>query len=171
MIYIEELKRETSLKEQSEISRKLLLSGLQNKYGFSELPEISVGQYGKPYFASQNNIHFNISHCKKAVACIISDNPVGIDVECINPFDKDLALYISSPQEMDCILNHSDPALAFTILWTRKESYYKLTGKGLDDRTSIQNILINNPSSFQTIINHAEGYVITSCHHSLHLHP
>ena len=163
MIYIEELKEPVSQKEQSKIGRRLLLRGLQIEYGLSILPEISFGKYGKPYFKDYPDIHFNISHCDKGVACIISDHPVGIDIECINPFDKELAEYISSPEELVTILKNSCPPIAFTILWTKKESFCKLTGYGLDNRKSIQEILINNPSYFQTIINEAGGYVLTSC--------
>ena len=163
MIYIEELKGKVSQKEQSKIGRKLLLRGLLTEYGFSDLPEISFGEYGKPFFKSYPSIHFNISHCDRAVACIISEQPVGIDVECINPFDKDLAEYISSAEELNDILTNRNPALAFTLLWTKKESLCKLTGKGLNTRNDIQSILTSNFAIFQTLINEAGGYVLASC--------
>ncbi|MCH5235023.1 MAG: 4'-phosphopantetheinyl transferase superfamily protein [Muribaculaceae bacterium] len=163
MIYIEDLTKKTSQKEQSEIGRKLLLRGLQTEYGITQIPEIFFAEFGKPFFKSHPQIHFNISHCQKAVACILSHNEVGIDVESINPFDKDLAEYISNDEELKWILNHHDPALAFTILWTKKESYCKLIGQGLNNRKDIQEILQIGSSFFQTIINKAGGYVLTSC--------
>ena len=163
MIYLEELKEKISQKEQSFIGRKLLLRGLQIEYGLSELPEISFAEFGKPYFKTFPGIHFNISHCEKAVACIISEHPVGIDIEVINPFDKDLAEFISNKCELGAILSHAEPSLLFTILWTKKESYCKLTGKGLDTRKAIQEILIQNPATFQTFINETGGFVVTSC--------
>lgn len=163
MIYIEELKEKISQKQQSETGRKLLLRGLQSEYGLSELPEIYFGEFGKPYFKSYPNIQFNISHCEKAVACIISEHEVGIDVECINPFDKDLAEYICSPQELEAILKCPDPSLAFTVLWTKKESFCKLIGQGLSDRKFIQEILNGNTAIFQTRINKTGGCVLTSC--------
>ena len=164
MIYIEELKEKISQKEQSDIGRKLLLSGLQMEYGLKEIPEVSYGKYGKPFFKTFEEINFNISHCERGVVCIISDKTVGIDIECINPFDRDLAEYVCTPEEMSFILSSSDPALAFTILWTKKESYCKLTGKGIDTRKDIQEILTSNPAFFHTMINQTGGYVITSCH-------
>ena len=163
MIYIEELKDRISQKEQSEIGRKLLLRGLQIEYGLSELPEIVFGEYGKPYFKSHPEIHFNISHCPKAVVCAINHEHIGVDVECINQFDEELAHYISSKNEFENILSSPDPSLSFTILWTRKESYLKLTGQGLSSRKEIQEILQDNPYKFQSIINEAGGYVVTSC--------
>lgn len=163
MIYIEELTDKTSQKEQYEIGRKLLFRGLQQEYGFTDLPVILFGEFGKPYFKDHPEIHFNISHCKRAVACCLAPTEVGIDVECIKPFDLELAEYVCMPHELKTILNHSDPALAFTVLWTKKESYCKLTGRGLNDRKEIREILINNSTSFHTIINEAGGYVLTSC--------
>lgn len=163
MIYLEKLKQKVSQQEQTLIGRKLLLRGLQMEYGLSEIPEISFGIYGKPYFKTLGEIHFNISHCDRGVVCIVSDNNVGIDIECINPFDEELAEYVANQEELKVILNHPNPALAFTILWTKKESLCKLTGKGIDTRKEIQEILSLNPVKFQTIINEAGGYVITSC--------
>lgn len=163
MIYIEELKEEISQKEQSIIGRKLLLRGLKLEYGIEELPEISFEEYGKPYFLNYPKIHFNISHCDKAVTCILSKRPVGIDVESIKPFDKELAEYISTDHELASILESPDPSIAFTVIWTKKESYCKLTGRGLDTRKEIQEILFNNPTVFHSSINEAGGYVVTSC--------
>lgn len=163
MIYIAELKEKIPQKEQSEIGHNLLLRGLQTEYGFTDLPEISKGVFGKPFFKEYPEIHFNISHCDNAVACLIADRPVGLDVECIKSFDPDLAEYVSTREEFQQIITNPDPALAFIILWTKKESYVKLTGKGLDTQNEIRNILTNNPINFNTIINKAGGYVLTSC--------
>ena len=163
MIYIEELKEAISQKKQSEIGRSLLTKGLRIEYGLSELPDIASGEFGKPYFPNYPDIHFNISHCDKAVACFLSDKPVGIDVESIRKFDRDLAEYVSSPEEFEAILKSQNPSLAFIILWTKKESYCKLSGKGLDNKKEIQEILLNNTTQFQTIINEAGGYILTSC--------
>lgn len=169
MIYLEELQIETSQREQTRIGRQLLSRGLQTEYGISELPAISLGLFGKPFFPDYPGIHFNISHCRRAVVCIISEKEVGIDVECVDRFDQDLAQYISNPREFEKIIKSQDPALAFAICWTRKESYCKLTGKGLDTRKEIQDILINNTAIFHTIIKEKDslgeaGYIISYCH-------
>lgn len=166
MIYIEELNTKVSREEESLVGRKLLLKSLQIEYGISELPEISFGNYGKPFFKAYPDIHFNISHCNKAVVCSLSDKPIGIDVECINPLDEELAQYVCSPQELDFILKNRKPAIAFTVLWTKKESYLKLTGEGLPSRQKIQNILNGISVHFSTLVNESKGYAITSCTNS-----
>lgn len=163
MIYIEELTEKISPDIQTELGRRLLRKGLEFEYGISELPEIYLGEFGKPFFKSYPEIFFNISHCEKGVVCGISNRPIGIDIESIKPFDKDLAEYISTNSEFIRILKSPDPAIAFTVLWTEKESYCKLTGKGLNTRKEIQDSLINNNSLFLTTINEAGGYVLTIC--------
>lgn len=163
MIYIEELKEAISQKKQSEIGRSLLAKGLRIEYGLSELPDIASGEFGKPYFPNYPDIHFNISHCDRAVVCFLSDKPVGIDVESIRKFDKELAEYILNPEEFESILKSYNPSLAFTIIWTRKESLCKLSGQGLNTREEIRNILTDLSVNFNTIIHEAGGYIITSC--------
>ena len=163
MIYIEELKEAISQKKQSEIGRSLLTKGLRIEYGLSELPDIASGEFGKPYFPNYPDIHFNISHCDRAVVCFLSDKPVGIDVESIRKFDKELAEYILNPEEFESILKSCNPSLAFTIIWTRKESFCKLTGQGLNTREEIRNILTDFSVNFNTVIHEAGGYIITSC--------
>lgn len=142
----------------------LLVKGLKNEYGFSEFPEITYSENGKPFLKDYPNVYFNISHCDKAVACIISTRPIGIDVETIKPFDKELATFVCNKQELTEILNNPDPALLFTILWTRKESFCKMTGEGLNDSKSIKTLLEKVPVSlFKSQINSEKSYVITSC--------
>lgn len=164
MIYIEEIKEKKSQKELSVIGKKLLLKGLQTEYRFQDLPEIQLGEFGKPFFQNFPEIHFNISHCDKAVACIISDKPVGIDVEEIKPFDRDLAEYVCSPRELESILNSLNPSLAFTILWTKKESICKLSGQGLNTSKEIQTILDINFTQFTSIISESAGFVLSYCY-------
>ena len=43
--------------------------------------EIAYNSQGKPYFLSNREIFFNISHSSNYVACVIGDRPVGIDIE------------------------------------------------------------------------------------------
>lgn len=163
MIYLEEFERPLSLKEQSERGRALLLQGLRDEYSILELPKIEKGEFGKPYLIKYPHIHFNISHCEKAVACIISQNEIGIDIECIKTYDQDLARFISNEEEFYNIIRHASPELAFTILWTKKESYMKFTGEGLKTRDEIKNILNGNKSIFRTLVNKCKGYVLTTC--------
>ncbi len=90
--------------------------------------------HGKPYLAKQPHLHFNISHCEAVVACALSDRPVGIDVESVgDTLDEELMRHVCHESECEHILAAESPRHAFTALWTRKESYVKYLGTGLDD--------------------------------------
>ncbi|MGE6632001.1 4'-phosphopantetheinyl transferase family protein [Bacillus sp. NPDC077027] len=88
---------------------------------------------GKPIIAGLKNFHFNLSHSGHFVVCAVSDKPVGIDIEQVKPIDLDIAKRFFSPQEYADLLTKStkDQIPYFFHLWSMKESFIKLTGKGL----------------------------------------
>ena len=75
-------------------------------------------------------------------------------------FNDDLAAYVLNEQELELVRHAADPALSFTILWTKKESLLKQTGEGL--RNDLKNILVEATCHFQTIIAPDSGYVCTT---------
>lgn len=156
--YTTTLDRELSLK-----SYLLLQKGLKNKYGISDPPIFTYNQYKKPSLIKYPSIHFNLSHCENAAACCISECPIGVDVETIDSLDSNFAQYVLNPQEYQQVELSENPAIEFTLLWTKKESLIKLIGKGIDEQ-SLPNILQNHSQyHFKTIINQEKGYVVTSC--------
>ena len=163
MIYLEDRVFNPSLKEQSRIAREMLLHGLSLEFGIRKMPEWEYLKNGKPILKDYPDIHFNISHCSQAVACALMPYPVGIDVEKILEFDEDLARFVSNDNEFGQILDSPDPAIAFTILWTKKESFLKLTGLGLTTGEKIRNILTDISCEFTTLINESSGYILTLC--------
>ena len=86
----------------------------------------------KPFIPGHPEIHFSLSHCERCVACAVAPVPVGIDVETLQ-YDPSLAQMVCSAEEMALIDASASPEEAFTSLWTRKESYLKMTGEGLRD--------------------------------------
>lgn len=118
----------------------LLCNALQQQYGITEQPNFLIGEHGKPSLPDFPHIHFNISHCKYAVAVIVGCSKVGIDVERIRKYDKSLARYTMNDDEMDYIQSHPNPELAFTRLWTQKEAVCKALGTGITDQ--LQNLLM-----------------------------
>ena len=72
----------------------LLCEGLRQEYGITEKPVFEYGKHGKPFMVEHPEIHFNLSHCREAAICMISDKPVGIDVESIREFKQTLVDYI-----------------------------------------------------------------------------
>lgn len=163
MIYIEDNLTFNTQEDQKNIARDLLLKGLKYEYGIKEMPKWGKKEHGKPYFIDFPEIKFNISHCSKAVVCALDNIKVGIDVECIHEFDPELAGYICNKEELEEILQSDNPALSFTILWTKKESYAKMTGIGINSRKEILNLIKDIEVNFNTLINSTRGYVLTSC--------
>ena len=93
----------------------------------SSAPPILFSGNGKPYFEG-NKIHFSISHSNNLVVCVLKENEVGIDAEKIKKFNPKLIDRICTDAEKQYIGNSSE---RFFEIWTAKEAYSKLTGRGL----------------------------------------
>ena len=152
-------RREKALRFKHEQGRKecafaylLLCQALQETYGITQQPSFFIGEHGKPELsfvqggssASSSShlspltshlspLHFNLSHCKQAIACVLSERPVGVDVESIGRYSESLARHVLSPEEFALVSSAPDPQIPFTRLWTQKEAVVKLTGRGIDD--------------------------------------
>lgn len=112
----------------------LLKDALQQVFGIDVMPQIALGEHGKPFFPQLPHIHFNLSHCKHAVACAVSCHEVGIDIESVRQqFNQQLARYVLTDTELEQVMSSTQPELTFIRFWTLKESIVKLTGKGISD--------------------------------------
>ncbi len=108
----------------------LLRYGLIKDYRVLQIPRIEKEEKGKPFLPEYPHIHFNISHCEKAVACGFSHSPLGVDVQHLVPYKESLAGYFMTAEERAEILS-GDKEQGFTRLWTLKESYGKCLGLGI----------------------------------------
>jgi 4'-phosphopantetheinyl transferase len=88
---------------------------------------------GKPVLKHLPGYHFNVSHSGDWVVTAISDREVGIDVERLRDPQYRIAERFFSEEELGMLnsLEGADKASCFFDLWTLKESYLKLLGKGL----------------------------------------
>lgn len=94
-----------------------------------DLPPIRKTPQGKPYFAD-STLHFSISHTKGHVFCCLSRENVGIDAEeSDRQIDPAIGKRFCSVSEQQRIRSNDD----LLRLWVLKESYAKLTGRGLGD--------------------------------------
>jgi len=112
-------------------------TGLSNKQ-----LEFATNPYGKPYLTN-SSIYYNISHASSYVACVVADEPVGIDIEFVKYVDVKIAERFFSPNEVAYILSvFGDMRIQrFFEVWTKKESRIKLEGKGLLKHLSDFNVL------------------------------
>lgn len=164
-------RREQALKFKHELGQRtcvaaylLLCEGLQKEYGIIEKPVFEYGEHGKPSLVGYPHIHFNLSHCREAVICILSDQPVGIDIESIHTFKQPLVDYTMNEDEAHQIEQAVRPELEFIKLWTQKEAVLKLTGEGIS--RDLKSVLLNPPASLTTIVSSDIRYVYSYCFNS-----
>ena len=98
-----------------------------------EMPEIEKSNRGKPYFKN-SSIYFNYSHSKNFIACALSLNEVGIDIEEIDRIiSDDIAIKY---------LDNENDNIKRIETWVKKEAYSKLKGLGL--QIKLQDINLSN---------------------------
>ncbi len=143
----------------SVLAELLLRHALREEYGLTELPAIETGEKGKPFFPDRPEIHFNLSHCRTAVACALAAAPVGVDVQEYKPLCRAARPLAAADErhssketrrDKHClsappiyrILSEAERAWVeagetpteqdrrFTAVWTCKEAYGKKTGDG-----------------------------------------
>ena len=143
----------------------LLWEGLAREYGVEEAPVFDFGSHGKPVLRDHPALHFSLSHSGNAVLCALDRRPVGADIEIIHRRGLEHLLTVFSDPERALIERAASPEVCFTRLWTRKESYLKLTGEGLTGTKALREIPTedNDAVHFETVIREAEGFVYSVC--------
>ena len=125
----------------------LLRYGLHEEYRIEETPDIKRKGREKPVFSSLP-LHFNLSHCENAVACILDGHPVGIDIQ----NEDEAQRYFS-----DSFLTEREKSRTrgllreITRIWTLKEAYGKRYGYGICyDYKKKDFSLLNNEDRWQS---------------------
>ena len=95
----------------------LLCRALRDLYGWENLPQLSYGEHGKPYFAAHPDVHFSLSHTRGAALLAVHDEPVGADIECFRPVSDAMRTRFHAENDVD-----------FWSLWARRESRCKRAG-------------------------------------------
>lgn len=88
---------------------------------------------GKLVIPGQDSFYFNLSHSGEYAACVISEYPVGVDIQQYRPVKEGLAKRFFQADEVSHIKQAKGSAREelFFRYWSGKESYVKLTGEGL----------------------------------------
>lgn len=144
----------------------LLKDGLKNDFGIDGPITFDYGDKGKPFLRNHPEIHFNLSHCKQGVLCVIDDQaPVGCDIETLNRKVSDaLMRRTCNAAELEAIQHADDPTAAFIRLWTIKEAVLKCSGEGITN--DLKNLL--NPNAIENLhietkVCQENGYAYTIC--------
>ncbi len=109
----------------------LLRLALSENFGIDVPPIFNRGGDGKPFLPDYPHIHFNLSHCKSAAACVVSRLETGVDVQEIFPARDDLAKRVLTDEEYKNFRMSRCPNELFCKYWVIKESLMKKTGQGL----------------------------------------
>ena len=163
---ISEQRREQALKfkyEQGQrlcvLAYQLLKQALREGYDITENPVFDYNEHGKPSIVGHPDIFFNLSHCKEAVACVVSDKPVGIDVESIREYKESLVNYTMNDEEIAQIKSAEAPEAFFIRLWTMKESTMKLIGTGISN--DMKTVVDTQKYKYTTV--DRQRYIYTIC--------
>ena len=89
----------------------LLCRALHELYGLEDLPQLSYGEHGKPYFASHPDVHFSLSHTRGAALLAVHNEPIGADIECLRPVSGAMRTRFHAANDAD-----------FWRLWVHRES-------------------------------------------------
>jgi 4'-phosphopantetheinyl transferase len=164
---ISEQRREQALKfkfEQGQrlcvLAYQLLKEGLQKEYGITDNPIFEYNEHGKPSIVGHPEIYFNLSHCKEAAICVISDKPIGVDVESLREFKDSLVNYTMNDEEKAEMASWSNPASTFIRLWTMKEATSKLIGTGITN--DVKSLIDTTKYKYTTVERQRYTYTICS---------
>ena len=163
---ISEQRREQALKFKYEQGQRLcvlayllLKQALRERYGITENPVFEYNEHGKPSIVGHPEIFFNLSHCKEAAICVVSDQPVGVDVEGIREYKESLVNYTMNDEEIAQIKSAENPASTFIRLWTMKEATTKLIGTGISN--DMKTVLDTTKYKYTTV--DRQRYIYTVC--------
>lgn len=132
------------LESQRETALELLKQGFWEFFHVEWKEELIKREpEGKPYYTGGEGFYFNISHCNDAVAVAVAVCPVGVDVEGLRDVKYRTVEKCCNIEEMAYVFGgvteernrgeslREEEMLRFLNLWTLKESYVKMTGRGL----------------------------------------
>lgn len=112
----------------------LLLDYGLSRYGLRERDVvIGYGEDKKPYLRDFPGIHFNLSHSGSLAMAVFADCEVGCDIEKVAVPDMRVAYRFFAAGEVEALKGVEGEKLTeyFFRFWTLKESFLKVTGKGI----------------------------------------
>lgn len=110
----------------------LLLEQILNERGYSG-DMVAAEESGKLYLPGVDNFFFSLSHSGEYAACVVSDVPVGVDIQQKRETRANIARRFFQCEEAELIEKQPKEKQTdmFFRYWTGKESYLKLKGEGI----------------------------------------
>lgn len=94
--------------------------------------KLSYGENGKPSLVGYEEFNYNLSHSGDMVVIAYGNAPVGIDIEYLerrNRYNEAVIKRCFTESEQKYAISNGDKG--FFDIWTMKEAYLKLSGKGV----------------------------------------
>ena len=105
---------------------------------------------GKPYLLLQSGLFFSLAHAQEMAVCVIADQEVGVDVERKDRLTGKkeeqklkIAKKMLTPEEWKLWKKEEYRTETLISIWTKKESYVKMTGRGLTEKLMTIDTLSN----------------------------
>ena len=111
----------------------LLSKMLLEQYNIDTVPNFTYNEHSKPYLKDTDNLFFSISHTKNAVAVVVTDFEIGLDIETIREVNENIIDKVCTEKEKIFLADSCDRVRDFYRLWTMKESYTKAYGRTVAD--------------------------------------
>ena len=115
-------------------------------------PIFEKNEWGKPML-KDTPLHFSLSHSGYFAICAVSDTPVGVDIERPRNMDK-IARLFPEARTRDDLLR----------LWTAKEAYLKLLGRGLTVPLDSVSVQLGETLSLEGLPYHLHEYTLEEYH-------
>lgn len=95
--------------------------------------EVAYEKDGKPYLLDYPNVYFNLSHSGDYVCCAVGDMPLGVDIQKITDVKEGVArrFFTDEDNQRLAACGGEERKKLFFRMWSIKESYIKLTGRGM----------------------------------------
>ena len=146
----------------------IIIKKILNENGLSE----SCLRYSENEKPVADFLYFNVSHAGDYVVGVVSDCEVGCDIEKAVDAPLEIAERYFFAEEYEYIKSAVDKDRAFFTLWTLKESYMKMTGRGMSLALDSFQIVPSadgfvlgkspeKPGIFRTI--EFDGYIFSVC--------
>lgn len=139
------------------MAHRLLEHALAEDWGITDA-QYGRTDKGKPIITNHLRTFISLTHTRGAVAVAVSDHPVGIDAEAVGEIRPRVMENMFTEGEKEYV---GDDPLRFCRVWTRKESYGKLTGTGLLRRMNTMDVLTGVEAHFTPF--DVEGTVAVVC--------
>lgn len=117
--------------------KRLTVAEVLDKLGEPVEVKYSYGKQGKPAFRAIP-LCFNVSHSEEYVFCAFSEREIGADIQCCKSendkrMDGIMKRFFTEAEyaKWKGLSDADTQREFFYLLWTRKESYGKLTGEGI----------------------------------------